>query len=303
MPWMTACSEHDSNLGEVCYADLFSMLESWTKIFKDLQFVQEVHLPIGRVGLDSQKLAKETGLTLRRCLDLIDRFVQSLLAEMQITDSRQGIVEAESVSKLTALAFVSIPLSFVAGLFSTQVHEPKAAYAVHLSLRGANLIEYKAKVMSNLRAESRLLHKERIQTHVFIARVSSTLYVAIFKRTRETVVVLTPFVIILAAIAALLSPIVVLWLRGIDRGFSVVITVLLLPLNIALLGPLMAGTSSPGPIRLDMKKLLRAIRQDREKHRKRRAKEKKRRRQDAGLNPEAPGDESTDDDEPPTQRN
>jgi Mg2+ and Co2+ transporter CorA len=38
-------------------------------------------------------------------------------------DSRRSITEAECVSKLTELAFVFIPLSFVASLFSMQVHE------------------------------------------------------------------------------------------------------------------------------------------------------------------------------------
>jgi hypothetical protein len=46
---------------------------------------------------------------------------EALRAEMSILESKRGISEAESVSKLTELAFIFIPLTFAASLFSMQI--------------------------------------------------------------------------------------------------------------------------------------------------------------------------------------
>lgn len=73
------------------------------------QFIFEFEAHAAQVETLSQTLSKDTQRTLRGCMDLIDRSSNSLLAEMQIADSRRVIAEAESVSKLTELAFVFIP--------------------------------------------------------------------------------------------------------------------------------------------------------------------------------------------------
>jgi len=48
---------------------------------------------------------------------------QSLRAEMSLVESKRGIEEAESVSRLTELAFLFIPMTFAASLFSMQLQE------------------------------------------------------------------------------------------------------------------------------------------------------------------------------------
>lgn len=113
-----------------------------------------------RPSLVSTKFSKATKQTLNDCAGLNERSSRSLLAEMQIVDSRQSIAEAESVSKLTELAFVFIPLSFVASLSSMQIHELSEgvpvssfvlvaisfvclAYVVRLSTRSSRLIEHR----------------------------------------------------------------------------------------------------------------------------------------------------------------
>ncbi len=56
-----------------------------------------------------------------------------LRAEISLLESKRGIEEAESVSRLTELAFVFIPITFAASLFSMQVQEfaesPPPVYA------------------------------------------------------------------------------------------------------------------------------------------------------------------------------
>ncbi len=58
---------------------------------------------------------------------------QTIRAEMALLESKRGIEEAESVSRLTELAFVFIPITFAASLFSMQLREvvdnPPPAYA------------------------------------------------------------------------------------------------------------------------------------------------------------------------------
>lgn len=75
--------------------------------------------------------AVEAGLarTVARC----EETQQALRAEMSLLESKRGIEEAESVSRLTELAFFFIPTTFAASLFSMQVREleesPPPVYA------------------------------------------------------------------------------------------------------------------------------------------------------------------------------
>ena len=52
---------------------------------------------------------------------------RSLISTMSLVESKRGIAEAESVTKLTELAFLFIPLTFSASVFSMQVKELNAA--------------------------------------------------------------------------------------------------------------------------------------------------------------------------------
>jgi len=188
------------------------------------QFVFESGPEVTQV---SEKLAQDTRQTLRTCMELIERSARSLLSEMQIVDSRRSIAEAESVSKLTELAFVFIPLSFVVSLFSMQIHELDdgvplyqftlvaigfvvVAYAVRLSIRSSQLVEYKNKIFLQMRDESNLQYNEAIPTHEFVVWASWTISGQIIKILYAAVWVIGPLVLVLGAVATVLSPIVLL---------------------------------------------------------------------------------------------
>lgn len=49
------------------------------------------------------------------------------MANMSVVESKRGTAEAESVTKLTQLAFLFIPLTFSASIFSMQVKELDAS--------------------------------------------------------------------------------------------------------------------------------------------------------------------------------
>ena len=260
----------------------------------------------------SHILVRDTRQTLRACMELIDRSSRSLLAEMQIVDSRRSIAEAESVSKLTELAFVFIPLSFVASLFSMQVHELDGgvplhtfalvaigfvliAYAVRLSIRSSRLIEQKNKMVQRMRDESHLQHNDTIPTHTFLIWAGRSISLTVLNIVQDTVTFAMPFILVFAFIAAILSPIILLWLRNINRGFSAVITVILLLLDSVLVGPFIF---SDGVITFNPKAKWEEIKRNYRYNRKLRDKIKKKKRQKAkGLDPEAGEDDSSTDEE------
>ncbi|KAJ4369381.1 hypothetical protein N0V86_009213 [Didymella sp. IMI 355093] len=259
----------------------------------------------------SQTLAKDTRQILRACMELIDRSSRSLLAEMQIVDSRRSIAEAESVSKLTELAFVFIPLSFVASLFSMQVHELDGgvpiytfalvaigfvlvAYAVRLSIRSSRLIEQKNKLIQKMRDESHLQHNDQIPTHTFLMWAGRSVGHSMFKSAKETITSVTPFILVFAVLAAILSPIVLLWQRNINKGFSAVITVIMLLLDAVLVLPLVL---IDGGIAMDPRKHIREIKRNHEINKKLREKMKRRKRQKTGQDLEIGDDDSSSDDE------
>lgn len=65
--------------------------------------------------------------------DKCESLQQALRADMSLLESKRGIEEAESVSRLTELAFLFIPITFAASLFSMQLQElvdnPPPVYA------------------------------------------------------------------------------------------------------------------------------------------------------------------------------
>lgn len=60
----------------------------------------------------------------QRTLALTDRTASSLLASLSLIESKRAIREAESVTKLTELAFFFIPLGFSASIFGMQLKVP-----------------------------------------------------------------------------------------------------------------------------------------------------------------------------------
>jgi hypothetical protein len=281
--------------------------------FVHFAYESETHpfSPGQHVEIPSKKLARDTQQTLRSCMELIDKSSDSLRAEMQIVDSRRSIAEAESVSKLTELAFVFIPLSFVASLFSMQVHELEGgiplyrfilvaisfvmvAYAIRLSIRSTSLIEYKNKTFNQIRDEAQLQYNEPIPTHTFLAWFGLVISHAIFRRTKNTIAAFAPLILVLAVIAAILSPIILLWLRNINKGFTAIMTVLLLLLDIGLVYPVIINTA--GEFDFDPKATWNEMQRNRKINRKKREKaHRKRRQQKMGLDPESQGvDESSE---------
>ncbi|KAL4879470.1 hypothetical protein BJY04DRAFT_220066 [Aspergillus karnatakaensis] len=61
--------------------------------------------------------------TFTRTIESLDRALTSISDTLQFIESHRAIAEAESISRLSELAFLFIPLSFAASVFSMQVQE------------------------------------------------------------------------------------------------------------------------------------------------------------------------------------
>lgn len=105
-------------------------------------------------------------------------------------------------------------------------------------------------------------------------------------------IVLSLLVLVLAIFAAILSPIILLWLRNISKGFTAIVTVLLLLLDVVLVYPVV--TTASGTFNLNPIAIVREIQRNLEIKRRRKETAKKRRKETAGIDPEAQGVESSD---------
>lgn len=65
--------------------------------------------------------------TIRRLTEQARRLSQTRLVYMQIAESRKAIEQADSVRRLTTLAFIFIPLTYVAGVFGAEITEMDGA--------------------------------------------------------------------------------------------------------------------------------------------------------------------------------
>lgn len=295
----------------VSLADIDQRLRTFSTFSRDfdeqsLAFHQGKEMP-------SEKFASDTREIVRDCINLLDRSANSLLAEMQIVDSRRSIAEAKSVAKLTELAFIFIPLSFVASLFSMQVDVLESpvplyhfilvavalvavVYAIRLSIRSSRILEYKRTTLLKIQDDSHLQYNQPIPTRKVLAWVGKAMGETAWTSTKSAIIIAAPVVVVAAVFAAILSPIVLLWLRGINKGFAAAITILMLLLDVALLYPV-ASTAS-GKFKIDPKQIVRDIKGNLELKKAEKKRAKKREQKLQGIvDPEAQGMESSDDDD------
>jgi Mg2+ and Co2+ transporter CorA len=154
----------------------------------------------------------------------------SLMANMSIVESKRGIAEAESVTKLTELAFFFIPLTFSASIFSMQVKELSSSrvslstffilaiiittcsYALRLFIRSASVISVRRHYMKEIRADAGLPPGASIPTTSFLIWVW------------HRIGLLTTIVTVIVGILAV--PLAFLWTRDMNHGYQAILTVL-----------------------------------------------------------------------------
>lgn len=183
-----------------------------------------------------ERLLKESVSQITFVRQLTTRSHKSLMANMSIVESKRGIAEAESVTKLTELAFFFIPLTFSASIFSMQVKElnasrisiaaffvlaiiiTTASYALRLVIRSQMVIRGQRELLNNFRHDRGLALGIPIPTGLFIAWISRWVW--------RRVGLLT--IIVTFKVALLVTLIAVLWTRELDHAFKILLTILLL---------------------------------------------------------------------------
>ena len=184
-----------------------------------------------------KKLLEEIVLQINSLRQRTTRSYKSLMANMSIVESKRGIMEAESVTKLTELAFFFIPLTFSASIFSMQVKEldasrisiaafftlavliTTASYALRLLIRSEVFVYQRKRILTDIRQDAGLTPGSSIPTKTFLAWM--------WRRIGLLAVITTILV------ALLVTPVVVLWTKDINHGFKVLITILLLAFILA----------------------------------------------------------------------
>lgn len=114
-----------------------------------------------------------------------EKVYASLRTEISIIESKRGIAEAESVSKLTELAFIFIPISFAASVFGMQVKEFQApppiyafvvaalvalgiSYSMRLSIRSDFLLKRKRALLDTIRQYAKIPAAKPLPTHSLV---------------------------------------------------------------------------------------------------------------------------------------
>jgi hypothetical protein len=193
---------------------------------------------------------------------------QSILTNLTIADSRRSMTEAHSLTKLTELAFIFIPLSFASSVLSMQITELSngvsistffalalaflfAAYMLRLIIRSKIVGSQKAKLLKEIRQKGNIPRNKPIRTTQFALALPSVLYSHMGhvsgKRLKWIYKVLhipqwvsqVALGVILTSII-LASPMAFLWMRDLQTTFKAMITIVVFfsvfPLSFTVLG-------------------------------------------------------------------
>lgn len=196
----------------------------------------------------SSQLASNALKRLKDMTEQINRSYADLQSEVSIIDSQRSIQEAESVSKLTELAFVFIPLTFAASIFGMEVKElsdPAPLYAFVLTSLGFVAIAYWARltirsdgirrrqrsILERARIHANIRPGDPLSTRAFLRWAAPELWTVALNAINSLTDLVsqgTPWLLLLVIAAALVSPLVLLWQTKVNRGFATVVTLSIL---------------------------------------------------------------------------
>ena len=145
--------------------------------------------------------------------------------------------DASARMQLSQLAFSFIPLTFSASIFSMQVKELDASrisiaaffilaiiittalYALRLLIRSENFIDFRRKLLKDIRQDAGLAPISSIPTQTFLAWL--------WRRVGLLTIIVTFLVVLLV------TPVALLWTRDMNHSFKVLLTILLLAFILA----------------------------------------------------------------------
>jgi hypothetical protein len=195
-------------------------------------------------GLDSTDNIAGVDQQLQNVLDKLSTLqkrtsvaYKSLMSNMSIFESKRGIAEAESVAKLTELAFLFIPLTFASSIFSMQIAELDASkpplsiflavsfgllsfsYGIRLIIRSRPFINLGQRYLKEVREAANLTPGAPIPTFAFVAWFLRLVGIRA--------------IIALFFSALLIVPLATLWSRSMNGGFKAIISILVVAGDVA----------------------------------------------------------------------
>ncbi|KAL2842295.1 hypothetical protein BJX68DRAFT_244873 [Aspergillus pseudodeflectus] len=185
----------------------------------------------------------------QRIVQDLTESLESIAGAVQFMESQRAIMEAESISRLTELAFLFIPLSFAAALFSMQVRElsqpPPVAYFVAFALslsvttyalralaRSSWVQQKKQRELANARRYYSLPPGARVGNRAMLAWmlpgpleiIGLLLSIRIFAQILTEHYSLTLFTVAISLTCMLVPSLAVLWTRELATGLKIGVT-------------------------------------------------------------------------------
>jgi hypothetical protein len=180
-----------------------------------------------------------------------DKARGALRAEMSILESKRSIAEAESVTKLTELAFVYIPFTLAASIFSMQIKELQKnppsvfafivtgvvltciSYGIRLLIRSTSITQQQRVWVSEIRKEPGA--EEHIRARVLIKWAVREIWVQVASLPNRILLFYLSrksrwrrLILFVSALGGLVPTIATLWVNiQVDVGFKAAITILL----------------------------------------------------------------------------
>ncbi|KAK4557012.1 hypothetical protein LTR86_005993 [Recurvomyces mirabilis] len=227
-------------------------LLAWRKLMSDLeievpavarslrQFIRPNHISFPEALPLLNELDARVASFMRRMASTYN----SLRADMALLDSRKSIAEAQTVTKLTELAFAFVPLTFACSLFSMQVQELQNGAPLWTFCVTALALALASYAM-RLLVQSGLISRSRTRVHRY-AIAQGWKESAGPAPTQAIVRYLvrdglryarsgSGIVIFVSALVPTILPIAFLWARNhMDAGLNAMITILIVPAGLIL---------------------------------------------------------------------
>ena len=168
----------------------------------------------------------------------------TLTSKVQISDSHRSITEAETITRLTELAFLFIPLSFATSIFGMQIIDGSTSPSIYIAVAVAltslvyilrflihrttdRRLTTLRMIRNNITADARMRTGSRISIAIFFMWIYHV--VKRFARRYWRLNVLGVIVLLMIVV-----PFPVLWTTDLNRGIQVIISCLLLSVPVLL---------------------------------------------------------------------
>jgi CorA-like Mg2+ transporter protein len=199
-----------------------------------------------------KKLQNEIVNEATTAMNLIDRVIDLLRTELDVIESKRNIEQTENVNKLTELAFVFIPLGYCTGLFAVPFREVEGsapsigifvgvslafmstAYVFRLFITSGYYSNIRMRNFEVIRQYAQQPEGAPIRTRMVFLWILSRVARAL-DRAWRVIYTVRWLVLLVLVFLVLLIPLIFFWRMQKDVGFSVAISLVVVPLDLVII--------------------------------------------------------------------